>query len=57
MRNESIEEEKFDVNCDKNFSANENKTIKGYYSGGTLAAEAAMMIKDTFDLSVSLGKQ
>ncbi len=57
LRNEGVQGEKFKVNVDKNFSAKENKTIKGYYSGGTLAAEAAMMIRDILDLSVPLGKQ
>ena len=57
LRNEKVQRDKFKVNVDKNFSAKENKTIKGYYSGGTLAAEAAMMIRDILDLSVPLGKQ
>lgn len=57
LRKESLQGDKFKVNCVKTFSAKENKTIKGYYSGGTLAAEAAMMIKDALDLSVHLGKQ
>ena len=57
LRNESVLGDKFKVNSNKNFSAKDNKTIKGYYSGGTLAAEAAMMIRDTLDLSVPLGKQ
>lgn len=57
LRNEKVQGDKFKVNVDKNFSAKENKTIKGYYSGGTLAAEAAMMIRDILDLSVPLGKQ
>lgn len=57
LRNEKVQGDKFKVNIDKNFSAKENKTIKGYYSGGTLAAEAAMMIRDILDLSVPLGKQ
>lgn len=30
----------------KGFDSRENKTIKAYYSGGTLANEAAMLIKD-----------
>lgn len=57
LRNERVQGDKFKVNVDKNFCAKENKTIKGYYSGGTLAAEAAMMIRDILDLSVPLGKQ
>lgn len=57
LRNESVHGDKFKVNVDKTFCPKEKKTIKGYYSGGTLAAEAAMMIRDTLDLSVPLGKQ
>jgi FdrA protein len=57
LRKESIQGDKCKINVDKSFSPKEKKTIKGYYSGGTLAAEAAMIIRDTLDLSVSLGKQ
>ncbi len=57
LRNEKVQGDKFKANVDKNFCAKENKTIKGYYSGGTLAAEAAMMIRDILDLSIPLGKQ
>ena len=32
------------------FGEEENKTIKAYYSGGTLANEAAMLIKDALDI-------
>ena len=32
------------------FDKSENKTIKAYYSGGTLAGEAAMLIKDALNL-------
>lgn len=34
------------------FRAEENKTIKAYYSGGTLANEAAMLIKDAMGCDV-----
>ncbi len=34
------------------FTAEEKKTIKAYYSGGTLANEAAMLIKDSLDLKL-----
>ncbi len=34
----------------------EGKTIKAYYSGGTLAGEAAMLIKDALDIHSSAGK-
>lgn len=36
------------------FTAAEGKTIKGYYSGGTLAAEAALMIADSLDLPATM---
>lgn len=57
LRNEKVHGNNFKVNVDKSFCSKENKTIKGYYSGGTLAAEAAMMIRDILDLSSPLGKQ
>jgi len=57
LKYESIQGDKFKVNCNKTFLDKEKKTIKGYYSGGTLAAEAAMIIRDTLDLAVPLGKQ
>ncbi len=34
------------------FKAEEKKTIRAYYSGGTLAGEAAMMIKDALDFKI-----
>ncbi|MGI6556191.1 MAG: acyl-CoA synthetase FdrA, partial [Pseudoramibacter sp.] len=34
------------------FDAADHKTIKAYYSGGTLANEAAMLIKDALDLKI-----
>ncbi|MEA4895258.1 MAG: acyl-CoA synthetase FdrA [Oscillospiraceae bacterium] len=34
------------------FKAEEKKTIKAYYSGGTLAGEAAMLIKDALSLRI-----
>lgn len=39
------------------YSKEEKKTIKAYYSGGTLASEAAMMFKDTMGLDVKSGKK
>ncbi len=38
------------------FAKEDKKSICGYYSGGTLAAEAAMMIRDTLELGTALGK-
>ena len=34
------------------FKREEKKTIKAYYSGGTLAGEAAMLIKDALDMEI-----
>lgn len=34
------------------FKKEEKKTIKAYYSGGTLAGEAAMLIKDALDIKI-----
>lgn len=39
------------------FKKEEKKSIKAYYSGGTLASEAAMMFRDTMGLDVGLGKK
>lgn len=39
------------------YASADKRTIKGYYSGGTLAGEAAMMIRDTLGMAVGLGKQ
>jgi len=41
-----------DVDRSQFFAADEKKTIKAYYSGGTLANEAAMLIKDALDLKI-----
>lgn len=57
IRNEEVKLEVFKPSVEGGFEKEEKKTIKGYYSGGTLAAEAAMLIKDTLELSVGLGKQ
>lgn len=57
IRNEEIKLEVFKPSVEGGFAKEEKKTIKGYYSGGTLAAEAAMLIKDTLELSVGIGKQ
>ena len=49
---EEIKEGKVDVDDSQVFGAEEKKTIKAYYSGGTLAGEAAMLIKDALNLKV-----
>lgn len=50
VRGEKISEAVVDVDKSQFFKAEENKTIKAYYSGGTLANEAAMLIKDALDV-------
>ena len=52
VRGEEIKEGKVDVDDSQFFGAEEKKTIKAYYSGGTLAGEAAMLIKDALNLKV-----
>lgn len=52
VRGEEIKEGIVDVDASKFFGAEEKKTIKAYYSGGTLAGEAAMLIKDALNLKV-----
>lgn len=39
------------------FKAEEKKTIKAYYSGGTLAGETAMLIKEALDLNIPIEKE
>lgn len=51
VRNEPVKLDPVTVEYKENFSKEENKTIKAYYSGGTLASEAAVLIKDTLNLS------
>ncbi|MDO5785398.1 MAG: acyl-CoA synthetase FdrA [Eubacteriales bacterium] len=52
VRGQEIPEATVDVDESEFFKAEENKTIKAYYSGGTLANEAAMLIKDAMDVKV-----
>ena len=50
VRGQKVPEATVDVDKSQFFKAEENKTIKAYYSGGTLANEAAMLIKDALDV-------
>ena len=50
VRGEKVPEATVNVDKFQFFKAEENKTIKAYYSGGTLANEAAMLIKDALDV-------
>lgn len=52
VRGEEVPEATADVDESEFFKKEENKTIKAYYSGGTLANEAAMLIKDAMDVKV-----
>lgn len=50
VRGQKVPEATVDVDKSQFFKVEENKTIKAYYSGGTLANEAAMLIKDALDV-------
>lgn len=52
VRGEKIADAVADVDESLFYKAEENKTIKAYYSGGTLANEAAMLIKDAYNCDV-----
>lgn len=52
VRGEDVPEGRVEVDTSKFFRLEEKKTIKAYYSGGTLANEAAMLIKDALDLRI-----
>ncbi|PWJ48766.1 acyl-CoA synthetase FdrA [Faecalicatena contorta] len=56
-RGEKVTANAFTPNIADPYSKEEKKTIKAYYSGGTLASEAAMMFKDTMGLDVKSGKK
>lgn len=52
VRGQDIAEGSVEADTSSFFAAEEKKTIKAYYSGGTLAGEAAMLIKDALNLKV-----
>lgn len=56
-KGEKIKSELFTPEIEQPYLPEEKKTIKAYYSGGTLASEAAMMFRDTMGLDVGLGKK
>lgn len=56
VRGEKVEEGKVSVEKRDCFLSEEKKTIKAYYSGGTLAGEAAMLIKEALHLETSSKK-
>lgn len=57
VRNEEIAKDTWKPEVQEGFKKEDHKTIKGYYSGGTLAAEAVMLIKDTIGITGAGGKQ
>ena len=52
VRGTEVPEATVDVDESKFYKAEDKKTIKAYYSGGTLANEAAMLIKDAMNCKV-----
>ena len=52
VRGETVKEGEVSVDRTSFYRREEKKTIKAYYSGGTLAGEAAMLIKDALDLKI-----
>lgn len=57
VRKEPVVKDSFVPAADTVYKNEDKKTIKAYYSGGTLAGEAAMMIRDTLGMGVGLGKK
>ena len=51
VRGQKVAEGTVDCDRSKFFKTEDKKTIKAYYSGGTLAGEAAMMIKDALKIT------
>lgn len=52
VRGSQVPEASVDVDTSEFYKAEDHKTIKAYYSGGTLANEAAMLIKDAMNCKV-----
>ena len=52
VRGTKVPEATVDVDESEFYKAEDGKTIKAYYSGGTLANEAAMLIKDAMNCKV-----
>jgi FdrA protein len=57
VRNEEIVQDTWKPEIQEGFNKEDHKTIKGYYSGGTLASEAVMLIKDTIGIAGPGGKK
>ncbi len=52
VRGKDVPEAEIDIDASAFYKAEDKKTIKAYYSGGTLANEAAMLIKDAMNCEV-----
>ncbi|MCI9340009.1 MAG: acyl-CoA synthetase FdrA [Dorea sp.] len=52
VRGTEVAEATIDIDESEFYKAEDGKTIKAYYSGGTLANEAAMLIKDAMNCKV-----
>ena len=52
VKGTEVPEATVDIDESSFYKAEDNKTIKAYYSGGTLANEAAMLIKDAMNCEV-----
>lgn len=52
VRNKEVAQGEILIDEKDFYKPEDKKTIKAYYSGGTLAGEAAMLIKDALDLKV-----
>lgn len=57
LRDGKISENDYQVTIPKGFDKEDKKTIKAYYSGGTLASEAAVLTKDAVQIKDTQGKQ
>lgn len=57
VRKEEIVRDTWKPETEEGFKKEDRKTIKGYYSGGTLGAEAVMLIKDTVGITGAGGKK
>lgn len=57
VKGSKVEEGQVDLVGNEAFSKEDDKTIKAYYSGGTLAGEAAMLIKDGLEVDTPPQKE
>ncbi len=57
VRSEDVTPFKYSLSKENVFDIKDGKTIKAYYSGGTLASEAAMLLKDALNIADCSKKQ